>query len=91
VARQPGKRSSIAFFYYLTLVMGKAALMIGGHALMFYLLAAAAGVIDGDMDVIVQMLGTPSWLLGLTIVATLILDGMIIYHSRQERKRALAR
>jgi len=43
------------------------------------------------MDVIVQMLGTPSWLLGLTIVATLILDGMIIYHSRQERKRALAR
>ena len=91
MARQPGKQSSFAFLYYLTLVLSKAALMIGGHALIAYLLAATFGIVEGGMDMLAQMLGTPAWLLWLVMLATLTMDGMIFYHSRQERKRALAR
>ncbi len=91
MARQPGKQSSLAFLYYLSLVLGKAGLLIGGHALMAYLLASAAGIVSGGMDEVVKLSGIPVWLLVLTMIATLLLDGMMIYHSRQERKRALAR
>lgn len=89
--KRPGSASNLTFFItaFWTLVM--VIVLVAGHLVLGFLLYGKITGSGGGMEEIANFTAQPAWLLWLSVVAALALDGWIIYHHRKMRKEALRR
>ncbi|MDX8403038.1 MAG: hypothetical protein R8K54_01345 [Mariprofundaceae bacterium] len=88
--RRPGSTSNITFYITAFWALVMIAVLIGGHLTLGFLIYSK--VTDGGgMEAVAKLADLPTWLLWLSIVAALVLDGWILYHQRQDRLKALKR
>ncbi len=88
--KRPGTTSNITFFITTFWALVMITTLVAGHLVLGFLIYS--NITDGGgMKAISEFVSLPTWLLWLSIVAALALDGWILYHKRQERLKALKR
>jgi len=84
--RKPGSTSRMDLLTTGLWTVLMVAVMIAGHVILVYLILG-----DGGMKKVVEFIGLPVWLLWITVVGAIGLDGWVIYSTRKERKKILER
>jgi len=88
--RPPGSRSNLDFLLYSALILLQLAVMIGGNLLLGYVALSWFGIGEGLAGA-AAFTGLPEGALVAACLAALALDGWVVWHKRQERKKALQR
>jgi hypothetical protein len=88
--KQPGTTSRIALLITLSWSLVMVVSLIGGHLVLAFLVYSKFTGGKG-IEEIAEFTSLPAWILWLSIVAALALDGWILYHQRKDRQKALKR
>jgi len=88
--KQPGTTSSTALLITLFWSLVMVVTLIGGHLVLAFL-AYSKFTGGKGIEEVAEFTSLPIWVLWLSIVAALALDGWILYHQRKDRLKAFKR
>jgi len=88
--KQPGTTSRFSLIVSSVWIGLGLVVLLGGHAVLAYSLWAWTQDESG-MQTIAELFSLPLWLLWLSLLGALAMDGWIVYSIREDRKKALRR